>query len=69
MSQEMVGSAIDRLLSDETLRIHFVRDPMEALVELSLFGIDLTADEIDLFVHTDVRTWFWSSGVMGVRVH
>jgi hypothetical protein len=62
MSQQTVGIIIDKLLSDEDLRIRFVVDRMETLAELYLRGAELRPDEIDLFCRTDARLWFWGAG-------
>ena len=69
MSQQTVGIVIDKLLSDEDLRIRFVVDRMETLAELCLRGIELRPDEIDLFCRTDARLWFWGGDLMGERQH
>ena len=69
MSQQMVGVVIHALLTDETLRLRFLGDPLGALAELSLRGFELTRDEIDVFVYTDPRFWFWTSELFGARVH
>ena len=61
MSQQTVGIIIDKLLSDEDLRIRFVVDQMETLAELYLRGVELRPDEIDLFCRTDARLWFWGA--------
>jgi hypothetical protein len=62
MSQRMVGRVINRLLHDEDLRVRFALDRIEALAALS---IALTPDELDVFIQTDPRVWFWGSAVMG----
>lgn len=64
MSRQMVGILIDRLLDDEVLRVQFALDRIETLADLSLTGIELTPDEMDLFLYTDARVWFWSGGNM-----
>ena len=69
MSQQTVGIVIDKLLSDEDLRIRFVEDRMETLAELHLRGLELRPDEIDLFCRTDARLWFWGAEVLGERQH
>lgn len=69
MSQRMVGIVIDRLLDDKDLRVRFVLDCLETIAELGLRGVELTPDEIDVFVRTDARLWFWSSEVVADRVH
>ena len=69
MSQRMVGIVIDRLLTDEDLRMRFALDRIEAVIELSLDGLELTSDEIDAFVRTDARVWFLGSAMSGSRAH
>ena len=69
MSQQMVGVAIDTLLTDDDLRERFVLDPMEALVALNVRGVELTRDEIDVFVRTDARLWFWTRDLFHAREH
>ena len=53
MSRAAVGMVVEKLLTDENLRIRFAVDPMETVAELFLRGVDLTRDEIDLFCRTD----------------
>jgi hypothetical protein len=69
MSYQTVGTAIDALLTDEELRLRFAIDPIGTLVALSLRGISLSSAEIDVFVQTDARLWFWDPDVIGDRVH
>ena len=69
MSQQIVGNVIDRLLNDEDLRVRFAVDRIEAIAELSFRGLLLTPEEIDVFIRTDVRLWFWGEAVLGYRVH
>jgi hypothetical protein len=69
MSQQMVGVVIHTLLTDEDLRERFVLDPIEALVALNVRGVELTRDEIDVFVRTDARLWFWTRDLFYARVH
>ena len=69
MSQHTVGMVIDKLLTDENLRIRFVIDRMETLAQLCLCGVDLRPDEIDLFCRTDARLWFWGGELIGERQH
>jgi hypothetical protein len=69
MSQETVGNVIDRLLTDEDLRIRFIVDRMETLAELWLRGFELSGDEIDLFCRTDARLWFWGRTFVGELRH
>jgi hypothetical protein len=58
MSQQNVGNVINRLLTDEELRLRFALDPVDTLAELHLRGMPLTPDEIDVFVQSDMRIWF-----------
>ena len=58
MSRAGVGMVIEKLLTDERLRIRFAIDRMETIAELCLRGFELTRDEIDLFCRTDARLWF-----------
>jgi hypothetical protein len=69
MSHRMVGIAIDALVTDEDLRVRFSIDPIDALVDLSLRGVVLTPEEIDVIVRTDARLWFWNREFVGNRVH
>ena len=65
MSRAGVGMVIEKLLTDENLRIRFALDPMDTVAELFLRGFDLTRDEIDLFCRTDAGLWFLRSAVRG----
>ena len=58
---------VERLLTDEHLRIRFALDRMETVAELLLQGFDLTRDEVDLFWRTDPRVWFLGERVSGER--
>ena len=69
MSRASVGMVIDKLLTDENLRIRFALDRMETVVELCLRGFDLTGDEIDLLCRTDAGVWFLRSAVRGAPQH
>jgi len=69
MSHQVVGIVINRLLTDEDLRIRFALDPIETLADLSFRGLELTPEEVDVFIRTDTRTWFWSHELLGDRVH
>jgi hypothetical protein len=64
MSQQNVGKVMTRLLSDEEVRIRFALDPLETLAEFHLRGMALTPDEIDVFVHSDVRLWFGETALV-----
>jgi hypothetical protein len=69
MSRRMVGIVIDRLLTDRDLRIRFTLDCLETIAELALRGVELTPDEIEVFIRTDARLWFWSTEAAADRVH
>jgi hypothetical protein len=69
MSRASVGMVIDKLLTDENLRLQFAVDPMETVAELFLRGFDLTRDEIDLLCRTDAGVWFLRSAVSGAPQH
>ena len=69
MSHQVVGQVIDRLLTDEDLRVRFVVNPVEALADLHLRGLALTPNEIDVFVQTDASTWFWREDQVRRRIH
>ena len=69
MSRSIVGMVIDKLLTDEDLRIRFALDRVETVVELCLRGFDLTRDEIDLLCRTDAGVWFLRSAVRGAPQH
>jgi len=69
MSHETGENVIDRLLTDEDLRIRFMVDRMETLAELWLRGLELSGDEIDLFCRTDARLWSWSGVFVGELQH
>ena len=69
MSRAIVGMVIDKLLTDENLRIRFAIDRMETVAELCLRGFDLTRDEIDLLCRTDAGVWFLRSAVRGAPQH
>jgi hypothetical protein len=69
MSRSIVGMVIDKLLTDEDLRIRFALDRVETVAELCLRGFDLTRDEIDLLCRTDAGVWFLRSAVAGAPQH
>ncbi|MEO8256543.1 MAG: hypothetical protein ABI868_04275 [Acidobacteriota bacterium] len=69
MSQRTVGIVINRLLADESLRLRLEEDPVEAVGELLAHGVELTPDEIDLFVQSDAQMWVWIDQRVGDRVH
>jgi hypothetical protein len=57
MSQKTVQLLIGRLLTDEELRVRFVREPLETLIALREQGFELTRTEIDALVQTEGRWW------------
>jgi len=69
MARNTVGFVIDRLLTDEDLRVRFALDRIDTLALLRAHGFELTSDEIDLFILADARLWFWGSAVVGELVH
>jgi hypothetical protein len=69
MSRASVGMVIDKLLTDENLRIRFALDRAETVVELCLRGFDLSRDEIDLLCRTDAGVWFLRSAVSVAPQH
>lgn len=69
MSQAGVGTVIDKLLTDENLRIRFALNRIETVAEMCSRGVDLTCDEIGLLCQTDARLWFMENDVRGERQH
>ncbi len=69
MSQQMVGQVMERLLTDEELRLRFVYEPLETLADLHRQGFELTEGEIDLFMRSDARIWFRIERIPGVWLH
>jgi hypothetical protein len=69
MSQQTVGLVINRLLTDEDLRIRFIIEPLETLADLHARGFELTSQEIDLFIQTNAWMWFCTGTRAGSRVH
>ena len=69
MSQRMVGIVVQTLLTDEDLRVRFAIDPIQTLADLNFRGVQLTSEEIDVFVRTDARVWFWNRELVGDQVH
>ena len=69
MSRQYVGRVIHHLLTDEDLRVRFAINPVETIVDLMCRGFELTVEEIEVFVRTDARLWFWSYALVGDRIH
>ena len=57
MSQKAVQLLIGRIVTDEELRVQFVRQPFETLTNLREQGFELTTSEIDALVNTDRQLW------------
>jgi hypothetical protein len=69
MSRASVGMVIDKLLTDENLRLRFALDRIETIAGLCLRGFDLSQDEIELLCRTDAGLWFLRSAVRGAPQH
>ena len=65
MSQAGVGTVIEKLLTDENLRIQFALDRIETIAAMCLRGVDLTCDEFALLCQTDARLWCMGDEVRG----
>ena len=57
MSQKTVQLLIGRIVTDEELRLRFVRQPLETLTALREQGFELTTSEIEALVETDRQLW------------
>jgi hypothetical protein len=57
MSQKTVQLLIGQLLTDEELRLRFLRQPRETLTAFREQGLELTTSEIEALVQTDSRLW------------
>jgi hypothetical protein len=57
MSQKTVQLLIGRIVTDEDLRLQFVRQPLETLTALREQGFELTPSEIEALVDTDRQLW------------
>ena len=69
MSRAVVGMVVEKLLTDEDLRVRFALDPMDTIADLFLRGFDLTRDEIDLFYRTNAGLWFLRSALRDQPQH
>ena len=58
MSKQAVTDLIHRLLTDEELRIRFTVDRFDAIADVCLGGLELTSDEMNVFITSDARMWF-----------
>jgi hypothetical protein len=57
MSQKTVQLLIGRIVTDEELRLRFVRQPLGTLTALREQGFELTTSEIEALVETDRQLW------------
>ncbi len=57
MTQRNVEMLIGRLLTDEELRLRFVQQPFETLVDLVAKGYEFSRGEIDALLKTDTDVW------------
>ncbi|MGE5358329.1 MAG: Os1348 family NHLP clan protein [Bacteroidales bacterium] len=57
MSQKTVHLVIARLITDEGLRLQFLRDPRFTLAEIRDQGFEMTSDEMDALLETDRDLW------------
>ena len=57
MSQKTVQLLIGQIVTDEELRLRFVRQPLETLTALRDQGIDLTTSEMEALLETDRQLW------------
>jgi hypothetical protein len=69
MSNRGVGIAISRLLTSEEFRSRFALNPLGTLADLHLEGVDLTIDEMRVFIQTDLRTWSWNGSLVAAHRH
>ena len=69
MSNQTIGIAINRLLTDEDLRLRFAIDRVEAIGELHAHGLEMTPSEIDLFIGSDLEMWFWTDRHFAACLH
>jgi hypothetical protein len=69
MSLQAVEIVMNRLLTNQELRVRFAIDRLEALGELYTDGLDLTPGELDLFIQSDVQMWSWIDSRIAVRMH
>ena len=65
MSQRTVQLVIGRLLTDEELRVQFLRDPLETLTAFRDKGFELTEAEVGALIQTDRKLWEYGAD----RIH
>jgi hypothetical protein len=69
MSRAGVGMVIEKLLTNEDLRIRLALDRIETVAELCLRGVDLSPDEIDLFCREWAYAGFTFMWIAAVVAH
>lgn len=57
MAHKAVQLLIGQILTDEELRGRFLNQPVETLAALGERGIELSKNEIDALLLTDMRLW------------
>ncbi len=57
MSQKNVQLVIASLLTDEEVRLEFLRDPLGTLTAWRDRGYELTSDEMEALMDTDRELW------------
>jgi hypothetical protein len=57
MAHRTVERVIGRLLTDEELRLKFIRSPRRTVAELGELGWELSRLEVDALLATDVELW------------
>ena len=68
MSQKTVQLVIARLITDEDVRLQFLRNPLATLTAFRDQGFELTTDEIDALVRTDRELWAHAAGRIDPRL-
>jgi hypothetical protein len=68
MSQKTVQLVIARLITDEDVRLQFLRNPVETLGTFRDQGFDLTRDEIDALIRTDRKLWAYVASRIDPRL-
>jgi hypothetical protein len=68
MSQKTVHLVIARLLTDEELRLQFLRDPLGTLTAVRDQGFELTTSEIDALIETDRELWAYAAARIDPRL-